>query len=71
MTVDEIQVEAERLPLQDRGTLVSRLILSLGDPRCEVEDTEVALRARELESGEVEDISHEELLRRLRHVPPK
>ncbi len=71
MTAEEIRIEAERRPLRERGALISRLILSLGDPAYDVDDEEVSLRVRETESREVEDISHEELLARLKHLPKR
>ena len=69
MTVDEIQKEAVRLPLGERGDLVSRLISTLGQPSYDVDDKEVARRVDDLESGRVEDISHTELLSRLKYIP--
>lgn len=69
MTIDEIEEQVERLPASDRGALISRLIASLGRPTNDVGDEEVMRRVEELESGEVEDISHEELLLRMKHAP--
>ena len=68
MTVDELQKAAENLPVEDKGRLLSSLLLSLDHPVYDVDDAEIAERVRQLESGEVEDISHEELVSRLRHV---
>jgi hypothetical protein len=68
MTAEEIQEEAVRLPLDQRSDLVSRLISTLGPPSYDVDDQEVGRRIEDLESGRVEDISHNELLSRLKHV---
>ena len=65
MTVDEIQKAAVRLPLGERGDLIA----TLGQPSYDVDDQEVAKRMDDLESGRVEDISHTELLSRLKHLP--
>jgi hypothetical protein len=67
MNVDELQAQAVRLPLKQRGDLVSKLISSLGAPS--FDDEEVMERVEQLESGEVKDISHDALISRLKHVP--
>ena len=69
MTIEEIEAQVDRLPQDERGTLISRLIESLGAPEYDVSDEEVRRRVNEVESGEVQDISHEELLRGLEFSP--
>lgn len=67
MNMDELEAEAVRLPLNQRSDLVGKLLSSLGAPT--FGDEEVMERVEQLESGEVQDISHEELLSRLKHLP--
>lgn len=69
MTLEAIQREALQLPIEQRGALISELLKTLGEPSFCGGDEEVAERVREIESGEVENISHEELLSRLKDVP--
>ena len=73
MSIDEIAAEALRLPPQQRALLASSLWESLEDPYQgpgTLNDADaIALaveRDRQLETGEVKPISHEELMRRLR-----
>jgi hypothetical protein len=61
MSVEELRREAERLPEGERGQLIAELLSTLNDQDYDVSDEEVARRVAETESGEVEDISLEEL----------
>ncbi|MBX3342651.1 MAG: addiction module protein [Nitrospira sp.] len=72
MSFDQIAAEALRMPLRERALLASSLWESLEDPfeiPGEINDADanaVAIeRDRQLESGEVTPISHEELMKRL------
>ena len=73
MSIDQIASEALRLPAKDRAMLAESLWESLADPYkvpAEKDDAEtIALaleRDRQLESGEVQSVSHEEMMSRLR-----
>ncbi len=73
MSIDQIAAEALRLPPQQRAMLAESLWESLVDPfeRLEAaEDAELAAlaveRDRQMEVGEVQPVSHEELMARLR-----
>ena len=65
MTVDELRKEAEQLSENERGHLVADLLASFGVPHYDVSDDEVTRRVTETESGDVEDISYEELRSRV------
>jgi putative addiction module component (TIGR02574 family) len=73
MSIDQIAAEALRLPAKERAVLAESLWESLVDP-FEVpaagdENQAAALaveRDRQLEAGEVQPLSHEELMSRLR-----
>ncbi len=72
MSIDQIAAEALRLPPSERALLAESLWESLSDPfeGIEADDAssvQLALeRDRQIESGEVQAISHEELMARLR-----
>jgi hypothetical protein len=66
MTLSEIEREAADLPERDRARLICKLLDTLPVSESEISDEEVAERERELESGAVEAISHEEFVRRVR-----
>ena len=73
MSIDQIAAEALRLPPKERALLAESLWESLADPfkiPAEADDKEaVALaleRDRQLETGEVQPLSHEEMMSRLR-----
>ena len=73
MSVDQIAAEALRLPPNERALLAESLWESLNDPfkiATESEDAEaLALaveRDRQLESGELQPLSHQEMMSRLR-----
>jgi putative addiction module component (TIGR02574 family) len=73
MSIDQITAEALRLPPQERAVLAESLWESLVDPfevpavTDEAEAVAVAIeRDRQLETGEVRPLAHEELMARLR-----
>ena len=61
----EIAQEALALPDRDRATLAAKLLETLPPPGTDVSDEEVEQREREMESGQVTAISHEEFVRRV------
>ena len=74
MSIDQIVAEALRLPANERAILAESLWESLGDPfKAAAENDEAATAAlalerdRQVESGEVQPLSHEQLMSRLRH----
>jgi putative addiction module component (TIGR02574 family) len=73
MSIDQIAAEALRLPPEERALLAESLWESLEDPyesRTHLDDdAAIALaveRNRQIESGEVQVLSHDELMARLR-----
>ncbi len=73
MSTDRIAAEALRLPPQERAILAESLWESLADPfeiRAVADDAEAVLlaieRDRQLEAGEAQPLTHEELMARLR-----
>ena len=73
MSIDQIAAEALRLPAKERAMLAESLWESLTDPYkapSQPDDAEalaLALeRERQLDAGEVQPVSHEELMSRLR-----
>jgi putative addiction module component (TIGR02574 family) len=73
MRIDQIAPEALRLPANERALLAATLWESIQDPyqlAVDVEDDEAVslavLRDREIESGEVAALSHEEFMKRVR-----
>ena len=65
MKFAEIEQEALALTERERASLASKLLDTLPPPGTDVSDEEVERRERELESGQVAAISHEELVRRI------
>lgn len=65
MTLIQIQKEAVALSERERIDLVRTLLDTLPPAGLDVSDEEVAVRERELESGEVEPLSHEEFVSRV------
>ena len=65
MTLEQIEQEAAALPQRERASLVCKLLDTLPPLDHDVSDEEVEDRARELESGAVAEMSHEELVRRV------
>jgi putative addiction module component (TIGR02574 family) len=73
MSVDQIASEALRLPAKERALLAESLWESLDNPiatEAPSDDAAVATlaleRDREIESGHVQPVSHQELMARLR-----
>jgi putative addiction module component (TIGR02574 family) len=73
MSIDQIAAEALRLPRQERAKLAESLWESLVDPfevPAATDDVEAlalaAERDRQLETGEVRPLTHEEMMARLR-----
>jgi hypothetical protein len=66
MKLQEIEKEAIALPEDQRADLVCKLLETFPPPGMDVSDEEVAMRERELESGAVEPLSHEEFMCRVR-----
>ena len=66
MKLAEIATAALSLPDRDRASLAVQLIDTLPPSGTDVTDDEVERRERELESGQVTAISHDELVRRVR-----
>ena len=65
MKLMEIEQEALALPDRDRASLAAKLLCTLPPPGTDVSDEEVEQREREMESGEVTAISHQEFVRRV------
>jgi hypothetical protein len=65
MKLAEIEQEALALPDRERASLAAKLIGTLPFPEADVSDDEVERREREMESGHVTSISHEEFVRRI------
>jgi hypothetical protein len=61
----EIEQQALALPDRDRASLAAKLLDTLPPPGTEVSDEEVEQRERELESGQVTAILHEEFFHRV------
>jgi len=61
----EIEQEALALPDRDRAILAAKLLDTLPPLGTDVSDEEVEQREREMESGQVTAISHEEFVRRV------
>lgn len=73
MSIEQIAAAALRLPPKERALLAESLWESLGDPNkitSPTEDTDAIKlaveRDRQLEGGEVQPISHQEMMARLR-----
>jgi hypothetical protein len=64
MDAEQIENEALALPESLRAGLICRLLQSLPLSDVEISDEEIRQRDRDLESGAVEPISHEEFVRR-------
>jgi hypothetical protein len=65
MDAKQIENEALALPESLRAGLVCRLLQSLPPSDLEVSDDEALQRDRELETGAVEPLLHEEFVRRV------
>lgn len=65
MTLSEIQQEAIALPERQRVDLLRTLLDTLPPAGTDASDEEVSARERELDSGTVKPLSHEEFVRRV------
>jgi putative addiction module component (TIGR02574 family) len=65
MKLAEIEREALTLSENDRAALAARLLDTLPPSEVLISDDEVDRRERELDSGTVQAISHEEFVRRV------
>ena len=65
VSLKEIEREALALSESDRTALIAALLDTLPDVGSDVSDEEVLKRERELDSGAVEPLSHEEFVRRV------
>ena len=65
MKLEEIEKEAVALSELERADLVCKLLATLPPPDMDISDEEVLEREREMESGAVEPLSHEEFVRRV------
>ncbi len=61
MSVEELKREARQLPEQERADFVADLLTTFPTANYDVSDAEVAQRVAETESGEVQDISYDDL----------
>jgi hypothetical protein len=66
MKLEELAIEAEALPEEERATLAARLLHSLKSPHHYVSDEEVTRRMREGEADPAVMISYEELISGIR-----
>lgn len=65
MSIAEFEKEALALPVRQRARLAASLLGTLPPPEAEISDEEVLQRDEDLESGRVEEISHEEFVRQV------
>lgn len=65
MKLAQIEEKAMALTKAERASLAARLLETLPPPGTDVSDEEVARREREMESGEVAALPHEEFIRRV------
>ena len=65
MNLAEIEQKALALTERERASLAAKLLDTLPAMESEVSDEEVDRRERQLESGQVATISHEEFVRRV------
>ena len=63
MKLVEIEQEALALSDRERASLAAKLLDTLPPPGTDVTDLEIEQRERELESGKITAISHEEFVR--------
>ena len=66
MSVIEIQQEALKLSDREKARLVRKLIDALPSADIDVSDGEVVEREQKLEAGEIEELSQDEFVRRVR-----
>jgi len=65
MKLAEIEQEALALPDRERASLVAKLLDTLPPPGTDVSDEEVEERERQMDSGHVTPILHQEFVRRV------
>jgi hypothetical protein len=66
MKFEEIEKQAIALAEPERVDLVCKLLDTLPPPGTDVSNEEVARRDAELDNGEVEELSHDEFVRRVK-----
>jgi hypothetical protein len=66
MSLSEIEQEALKLPEREKADLVCKLLEAMPSPAIEVSDEEVLEREQKLHAGEIEELSHDEFVRRVR-----
>jgi hypothetical protein len=65
MSLKEIERQAVALPQQERVSLIETLLQTRPAPGQDLSDEGVLERDREIENGSVQEISHEEFVRRV------
>lgn len=66
MSLIEIEQESLKLPDREKARLVRKLLDALPSADIDVSDEEVLEREQKLEAGEIEELSQEEFVRRVR-----
>ncbi len=66
MSLIEIEREALKLPEREKADLICKLLDALPSADVDISDEEVFERERKLEAGEIEELSHDEFVRRVR-----
>jgi hypothetical protein len=66
MSLSEIEQGALKLPEREKADLVCKLLDAMPSPAIEVSDEEVLEREQKLDAGEIEELSHDEFVRRVR-----
>ncbi len=61
-TLLEVTKQADTLSIEEKAGLVSHILDSLPDAPLGADDEEVMLRDEEMDSGEVQPISHDQFL---------
>ncbi len=65
MVSNELKSNVDQLTLEERASLASYLLHSLEAPQYDVSDDEVMARVEELQSGKVQEMDHETLIKGL------
>ena len=69
MNVEEICHQAQRLTQKKRTELIQKLLEELGTScTYDVSDDEILERVNETREGQVQDISHQQLISELKHL---
>jgi Arc/MetJ-type ribon-helix-helix transcriptional regulator len=66
MSLSEIEQEALKLPTREKADLVRKLLEAMPAEAMDISDEEILERERKLERGEIEELSHDEFVRRVR-----